>query len=259
MNMKKTAMAAVGIAILAGAAIVVKHSLRVKDAYFDAETNRLRQVPADLIVVRTTHFPNSLAKVCEIHDGNGGAVTRAVGRNVRLQDVIGEAWDCNPARVVLPLEAPKGGFDFLVTKTGDARAQLQTAVRRNLGYSAHAEARDTEVWILKVENSALPGLTFSPDNESAGADVRDGKLYLRHQRLSVILNGLSQGLNRPVVDKTGLDKFYNFSVPWNPEVQKRMQGGAFSLDGVKKVLSGLGIALEPDTESQEMYVVEKAR
>lgn len=259
MNMTKTVMAAVGIVILAGAAIVVKHSLRVKDAYFDAETDGLRQVPADLIVVRPTRFPNSLSKVCEIYDGKGGAVTRAVGRNVRLQDVIGEAWDCNPARVVLPPEAPKGGFDFLVTKTADARAQLQTAVRRNLGYSAHAETRDTEVWILKVENSALPGLIFSPDSEPAGASVTDGKLYLKHQRLSVILNGLSQGLNRPVVDKTGLDKFYNFSVPWNPEVQKRMQGGGFSLDGVKKVLSGFGIALQPGTDSLEMYVVEKAR
>jgi len=259
MKTSKTAAAAVGIAVLLAAVIAVKFSLRVRDSYFEPDTGKLRMVPADLVVVRPTKFPGGTAKVCEIHDGNGGAVTRAVGRNVRLQDVIGEAWDCNPARVVLPPEAPHGGFDFLVTKTPDARKLLQAAVGKNLGYSAHQETRDTEVWVLKVENSTLPGLTFSPDNEPAGANVRDGKLYLKHQRLGVILGGLSQGLNCPVVDKTGLDRFYDFSVPWTPEVQQRMQGGAFSLDGVKKVLGGFGIGLEQATEPQEMCVVEKAR
>jgi uncharacterized protein (TIGR03435 family) len=259
MKMTKTAATVVGIVVLLAAAIAVKFSLRVKDSYFNPDTGPLRLVPTNLAVVRPTKFPGGMAKISEIHDGNGGAVTRAVGQNVRLQDVIGEAWDCNPARVVLPPEAPKGGFDFLVTKAPDARKQLQAAIPKKLGYTAHEETRDTEVWVLKVENSALPGLIASPDNEPAGASFRDGKLYLRHQRLSVILNGLSQGLNQPVVDKTGLDKFYNFSVPWTPEVQQRMQGGTFSLDGVKKVLGSLGIGLEPDTESQEMYVVERAR
>jgi uncharacterized protein (TIGR03435 family) len=259
MKMTKTATVVVGITVLAAAAIVVKTSLRVKSAYFTPEIVQLRLVPSNVVVVRPTKFPHDTAKVCEIKDGVGGAVTRAVGRNVRLQDVIGEAWDCNPSRVVLPPETPKGGFDFLVTKAPDARKQLQTAVLKKLGYSAHEETRDTEVWVLKVENSGLSGLTVSPDNEKGGASVRDGKLLLTHQRLSIIMGGLSQGLNRPVVDKTGLDKFYNFSVPWTLEVQQKMQGGAFSLEGVKKVLGSLGITLEPDTQAQEMCVVEKAR
>jgi hypothetical protein len=115
-----------------------------------------------------------------------------------LQDVIGEAWDCNPSRVVLPPEGPQSGFDFLVTKAPDVRKQLQTAIRKQLGYLAHQETRDTEVWVLKVENSASPGLTVSPDNERGSASVRNGKLYLTHFRLSILLGGLSQGLNRPV-------------------------------------------------------------
>lgn len=259
MKMTKTTTAVVGTAILAAAVVTVTLSSRVKDSYFNPDTGPLRLVPANLVVVRATKFPRAAAKVCEINAGNDGAVTRAVGQNVRLQDVIAEAWDCNPARVVLPAEAPKGGFDFLVTKTPDARKQLQTVVLKKLGYSAHEETRDTEVWVLKVQNSALPGLSVSPDNETSGGSVKNGILYLRHQRLSVILGGLSQGLNRPVVDKTGLDRFYNFSVPWNPLVQQKMQSGGFSMEGVKKVLGGFGIALEPGTEPQEMCVVQKAR
>lgn len=252
-------MAVVGTVILAVAVVVtVKLSSPVKESYFNPDTGPLRQVPGDLAVVQPTKFPTAAAKVCEIRDGNGETVTRAVGQNVRLQDVIAEAWDCNPARVALPPGATTGRYDFLVTKAPDARKQLQTAVLKDLGYSAHKETRDTEVWVLRVENSALPGLSVSPDSEPAGGSVHGGNLYLKHQRLSVILDGLSRGLNRPVIDKTGLDKFYNFSVPWNPLIQQKMQNGVFSVDGVKKVLASLGIALEPGTESQNMYVVERA-
>lgn len=259
MKISKTAIPAVGIVVLLATMITVKLASRVKDSYFDPEIGALRAVPANLAVVRPTKFPRAAATICEIQDGNGGTVTRAVGQNVRLEDVIAEAWDCNPAHVVLPAEAQKGGFDFLVTKTPDARKQLQTAVLKQLGYSAREETRDTEVWVLKVENTALPGLRVSPDNETAGGSVSDGKLHLKHQRFSVIFGGLSRGLNRPVVDRTSLDKFYDFSVPWNPLVQQRMQSGEFSLEGTKKVLASFGIGLEAGTEPQEMYVVERAR
>jgi uncharacterized protein (TIGR03435 family) len=61
------------------------------------------------------------------------------------------------------------------------------------------------------------------------------------------------------VDQTGLDQSYNFSVPWTPEIQQRMQTGAFDPEGVKKVLASLGFGLELDTQPLDMYVVEKAR
>jgi len=38
-----------------------------------------------------------------------------------------------------------------------------------------------------------------------------------------------------------------------------MQTGAFGLDGVKQVLKGLGLGLEPDALSMDMVVVEKTR
>jgi uncharacterized protein (TIGR03435 family) len=171
--------------------------------------------------------------------------------------VIGAACDCNPSRVVLPSDAPKGGFDFLVTAGADSRQRLQEAVRKELRLVAHQETRDTSVWILKVENESAAGLAASSENEKAAATVIDGRLYLKHQRLSLILGGLSQGLKQPVVDKTGLGGFYNFSVPWTPEVQQHMQNGAFSLDGVKKALADMGLSLEPGTQSMEMWVVEK--
>ena len=247
----------VGIAILAvvAVALVVKHQ-SVKDSYFDPDTDKLWQLPANLTVVRPTHFPKLSAQIRHVQNGDSGA--RMLGRNVPLRDVIAEAYDCNPARVLLPADAPTNGFDFLAT-TADPRKHLQKAVQRKLGYTAHRETRDTEVWVLKVANPNLPGLTVSANGEKTDIVFKNGKLYFTHQPLSVILDGLSRGLDQPVVNQTGLTDDYDFSVQWNGGIQEKMETGAFSLAGVKQVLKGWGLTLEQDTQPMDMFIVEKAR
>ena len=250
-------MVAAGIAVLAiiAVATAVKHPT-IKDSYFDPDTDKLRLLPDNLIVVRPTHFPKNPAKMRHVHE-DSESITRTLGRNVPLRDVIAEAYDCNPSRVVLPADAPKGGFDFLVTTGENARDNLRTAIEKKLGYTAHRETRDVDVWGLKVQDPNLPGLTVSPAGELADEKIKDGKLYLTHQSLSSILDGLSQGLNEPVVDETGLTNYYDFSVTWNDAIQSRMQTGAFDLNGVKKVLAGWGLRLEQDNQPMDMFVVEK--
>ena len=255
---KTTVTAGGAILVVALAAVVKLHSPAVKDAYFDPDTDKLRLLPANLVFVRPTHFPHFSAKQRHVHE-NSESITRTLGRNVPLRDAIAEAYDCNPARVVLPVDAPKGGFDFLVTTGDNARDNLKTAIETKLGYTAHRETREMDVWAMKVENPSLPGLTVSGPGEPADETVKDGKLYLTHQSLSAILDGLSQGLNQPVVDETGLTNYYNFSVTWNDEIQKRMANGTFDLDGVKKVLADWGLRLEQDTQPVDVFAVQKAR
>jgi len=115
MKMINAAALTVGTVLLAVAAIgVVKHlSSEVKDSYFDPDTDKLRVLPANLAVVRLSHFPQNSAKIRTVDDSPGKSAGRMLGRNVLLQDVIGAAWDCNPSRGVLPSNTPKAGFDFL--------------------------------------------------------------------------------------------------------------------------------------------------
>ena len=257
-NMTKTMVAAGGaILVVALAAVVKPHFFPgIKDAYFDPDVDKLRLLPAGLVVARPTHFPQKPAKMRHLRD-DGGRVTRTLGRDVPLRDAIAEACDCNPSRVELPPDAPTGGFDFLVT-TGDARDRLRTAIETKLGYVAHRESRNVEIWAMKVANPDLPGLKISPEGEPAAATAKDGKLYLTHQPLRAILAGLSEGLNQPVVDETGLTNDYDFAVPWNSAIENKMQSGTFSLDGVKKVLQDWGLCLEPDTQAMDVFVVQKA-
>lgn len=248
------------ILTLAGIALALaaERQPAVNDSYFDPDTDKLRTLPANLVVLRTTHFPDSTPEIRHVHGEEGNTITRTLGRNVSLRETIGEACDCNPLRVILPPDSPKSGFDFLVTGGSDARKQLKSAIRSELGYDVRRETRNTDVLLLKVENSRLPGLKISGDDEKPDIHYEDGKLEFTHQRLSIMVDGLSEGLRQPVLDRTGLTNYYDFSVAWHPDTEKKMHEGAFDPDGVKKVLATCGLSLEPNTASLEMFIVEKA-
>jgi uncharacterized protein (TIGR03435 family) len=66
-------------------------------------------------------------------------------------------------------------------------------------------------------------------------------------------------LKTPVVDKTGLTNFYDFSLAWDAQTRRGIQNGTLSPEEGEKILAGWGLALEPDTASIEMLVVEKAK
>jgi uncharacterized protein (TIGR03435 family) len=258
--MKKTriTMTASLVILLAVAAMVVKGQFfsTVKDAYFQASSDHLRQVPADLVVVRPSHFPPSTQdRIRHIHAEDD--VVRTVGHNVSFRDMMAEAYDCDLGQVVVPPGAPAGGFDFLVT-TSAARKHLQAAIRKNLGYTAHIESRHVAVLNLKVINPSLPGLTVSPDSESDDTNYKNGTVYFTHQPLRVVLKGLEAALSVPVEDQTGLTNFYDFSLVWNQELQQKMKTGGLDEDHVNKFLNAWGLALEPDTKTMDMLIVEKA-
>src|SRR5215469_8614474 len=122
--MKKALIIAFGAAILAvaGGAMITGHHA-VKDAYFEPDTDKLRQVPANLLVIQPTRFPRSHGKVRHYHEND--KLARTVGRNVSFQAMMAEAYDCDLAQVILPPSAPQGNFDFLVTRTGQVREQLR--------------------------------------------------------------------------------------------------------------------------------------
>ena len=259
--MKNTKTMVAGIAILAAVAvaIIVKQQFpTVKDSYFKPDFDNLRRVPSGIVAVRPTHSTESIGDPIR-NMSEQGSLTRAVGRNVTLRDLIAEAYDCEPGSVVLPPDAPKSGFDFLVTVPTDVQQHLQSAIAKKLGYVARQESRDMEVLKLKVTDASLPGLKASPEGESESIQYKEGRLYFTHKTLKLLMDGLQDGLAQPVLDETGLTGRYNFSVAWSGAAQEKMRGGGFDLDGVQKVLNGLGLELEPATEQMNVFVVAKTR
>jgi uncharacterized protein (TIGR03435 family) len=261
MTKTKTTVLVVAVLLFIAAAVIIKLVFfpSIKDVWFTMNRRSLQQVPANLVVIRRTHFANSPRKgvFYASTQQNGENVQRMMGRNVSLLDVIAVAYSHAPGRVALPPDAPKVNYDFLVTVAENPEERLQSAIRRKLGYTAQLETRDTPILALKVEDPNSPGLTVSSDDEKESEDLKDGKLYFKHTRVSILTGGLEQGLKEPVIDETGLTNFYDFSLVWDQRIQQMMQSGSFDLDAVKKILDGWGLGLEPDTASLEMLVVRR--
>jgi uncharacterized protein (TIGR03435 family) len=245
------------VVLLLVAVVVVKLAFfpSIKDANFTLNIRSLQQAPANVVIIRLTHFPKSTRNgvISASSNRNGKSTRWMMGRNVPLSDVMAAAYGQNPSRVALPPGAPKGNYDFLVTVADNPEEQLQSAIRRKLGYTAQMEKHDADVLALKIENATLPGLTVSDASEKENVNFTGGKLYFTHMRLTILTDGLQQMLKTPVVDKTGLTNFYDFYTVWN----QQMQNGHWDQAAAEKLLNGWGLGLEPDTVPIHMLVVKK--
>jgi uncharacterized protein (TIGR03435 family) len=255
-------LSSVLVLMLVAAVVAVKMIFfpSVNDRFFQSNPQRLQQAPPGLVIVRPTHFPDSPKKSSPpgTMQTNVKGVQWMVGRNVTLQQLIATAYSYNPGRIALPPNPPKGNYDYLVTVPKDPEARLQSAIRRKLGYTAQPEIHDTSVLALKVENPNSPGLKVST---AAREDVspKNGRLYFTHMRLTVVTDGLEGMLKMPVVDKTGLTNFYDFSLVWDTQTAKQIQSGTLDNETGRKILAEWGLGLEPDTASIEMLVVKKSK
>ena len=258
---KATVTVGVAVLLLVAMAVVVKLIFfpSVKDAYFMINNRSLQRVPAGLVIVRPTHFPSSPQRSSPpgIMETSVKGAQWMVGRNVTFQQLMAIAYNYNPGRIALPFNPPKGNFDFLVTVPKDPQARLQSAIRRRLGYTADVETQDTSVLALKVEDPNSPGLKPSTPGERENTDLRNGRLYFTHQRLTVVTDGLEQMIKTPVVDETGLTNFYDFSLVWNQQIQQQISSSTMDQATGQKILANWGLGLEPDTASIEMLVVKK--
>ncbi len=247
------ATGALGVWALAAA---VKHAETTspKDSWFTVNSDGLRQLPAGLVVLRPTRLANDGMKIRHVHDGD--SLARTAGRDVTLRDLMAEAYDCDPGNVVLPPGTVQSQFDFVVTER-QPREHLRAVIQKQLGYTAHPEARNTTVLKLRVANASLPGFVVSPTSEDDDITYTNGRLYFTHKPISVVVHGLEDGLGEPVLDETGMTNNYDFSMRWDSKATHAMQGGTFEEDGVQRFLNTMGLALTPATENMDMVIVEK--
>ena len=231
----------------------------LKDEWFEMNPGRLQQVPAGFAAIRPTHFPMSVLRKGVMYSGPKGRIhARWMGRNVSLRDIIAVAYGENVGRVVMPSLAPTNHFDFLLTENSDPRVHLQKAIRRQFGYIAQKETKDTDVLAIKVENPELPGLTVSSPGEKEGGNFKNGKLYINHLQIKELTGGFEQLLKTPVVDKTGLTNYYDLSLEWNRRLFMQMQNDATARAAADKILGAWGLGLEPDAAPLEVLVVKRA-
>jgi uncharacterized protein (TIGR03435 family) len=256
----KTRTVVTGMTVLAmvTAAVAVKWRFfpSIKDEYFKSDYREFQKVPDNLLVVRPTHFSlpsNGTSFSSYTRSPSGQNIVRHMGRNVPLEQVMAMAYQCNPSRIVPPPTKPKGNFDFLVTVPDPSQKRFKAAIQEKLGYTAHWETRDTDVLLLETRMPDPPGFKVSTA-EKGNISFKNGKYEFTHMRLERFMGFMEYSLKQPVLDRTGLTDFYDFSVElgWS---------GPSGLDQktTGKILDSLGLKLEPGDESMQMLVVEKVR
>jgi uncharacterized protein (TIGR03435 family) len=254
----KTIVTASLLVLVALALIIKRIWFPSVEPFFSLDYEHLREAPANILVLRPTKFaesrrPGTLVRHMPTTSGHyDPRQIRLVGRNVSFAEVIAIAYQCQQSRVLLPANAPTNGFDFLVTKPKPEEV-LQQALKRKLGYTAGWKERDVEVFELKVRVPNAAGLRPSAAGAFGRSEYKNGKLHFRHAQVQLLTGMLQGSFKKPVMDKTGLKGFYDFSIPWERSGRRYGPDAA----ALNEYLGELGLALVPATEWMPMMVVEK--
>src|SRR6185312_15664413 len=139
---------------------------------------------------------------------------------------------------------------------GDFRRMMQTLLAERFGLAVHREPRETAVYGLVVDKK---GVKFSESAPEAKGILRmsgRGRIIGSGATMSQFVGWFSNanGVDRPVVDETGLGGRYDFTLEWaNPQNAADMRPSIFTA-----MPEQLGLRLEPRRVQMEYVVIDRA-
>jgi RNA polymerase sigma factor (sigma-70 family) len=260
MAWSKTKISIVGVAIaLLGIGTptiaIIAYSAGVREnSYFQADYRHFQRLPANLFILRPTHFhtpAHGLDYSCETDSPAGDHVTWNMGRNRSFAQLLARINNCATYQVVLPPGAPLERFDYLNTMR-DTLPHLETAIRQ-LGYAAHWEDRNVPAFLLRVQMPYSPGL--NPDGSPKKQSMRwisPNRLEFQNLSLVSLVNEIQDLANVPVMDETGRPDPYDYILNCSEnDLSNR------NWDSINTAVGQLGLELIPTNMPIRMLVVEK--
>lgn len=142
------------------------------------------------------------------------------------------------------------------------REMLRALLADRFKLQLHWETREMPVYELVVGKNGPKLKESSPDATAAGRLQVNGRNYdvtLTKATMSDVVDAVANAfLDRPVVDKTGLDGFYDVKLIYTPSTRAN-RGTEASLDDISiftAVQEQLGLKLEPRTGSVKTLVLD---
>jgi uncharacterized protein (TIGR03435 family) len=190
--------------------------------------------------------------------------------NVVLYEYIFLAFDVQPYQVIRGSAVSLADRYDIVAKASDAvpLPQVQLMLRSLLAdrfkLTVHRETREISAFILNVDKGG-PDFKASTDGGPMGAFMKDGALNYRRTSMAYLAGRLLSNLpslGRPVVDRTGLDGIYDFSMKlFDPDAaaaEANPKGDTLQqLDnGLSASLKDLGLKLEAQKAPIEFIVID---
>jgi len=146
----------------------------------------------------------------------------------------------------------------------EMRVMLQRLLADRFKLKLHPQAKEISIFALMVGNSG-PKLQSSKDTcgENGCINVGPGEFIAISATMDPIAATLSDMVDRPVLDKTGLSGRYDFRIKFDPASVKRYDGqltpGTATDDpSIFAAFQDLGLKLEPRRSTVETLVIDSA-
>jgi uncharacterized protein (TIGR03435 family) len=145
----------------------------------------------------------------------------------------------------------------LPSSRADLRVMFQNLLADRFKLQFHRETKELPVYVLTVDKSGSKmKLNETDDDYRIPIGPRGaGRISGKRVPMSYLCFYLSRQLDRNVIDKTGLDKYYDFTLDWTPETQRADAGGRTIFTAVREQL---GLKLESQKGPVEFYVIDHA-
>jgi uncharacterized protein (TIGR03435 family) len=173
--------------------------------------------------------------------GFGGPPRRFGTRGTTLEDMMSFVYGVNPKQIIgAPDWAGTERFDVTAGEPdvpgAPSQKQQKTMLRKVLearfGLKFHNDKKEMSAYVLGVakDGPKMTKSTADPNTPSAFFFTKLGHLTVRNGTMLDVVNGFQGAVfDRPVVDHTGIEGHWDFSLKWTPDETQ------FQVFGVKIV------------------------
>jgi uncharacterized protein (TIGR03435 family) len=175
-----------------------------------------------------------------------------------LRQIVGLAYAIQRVRVQGgPVWADSDQFDIVAkaenpdTTRDEIRSMLQTLLAERFKLVVHRETKQVSGYTLVLGKGGSKLKEAAPDKKSGFSNTvtptGEQLTVVEASPLRILVNMLANTLGGPVVDKTGLDKLYDYTFQWpSPD------------SSLSTSLDQLGLKLETRREPVEVLVMDRA-
>jgi uncharacterized protein (TIGR03435 family) len=184
----------------------------------------LLPLATQLLPAQTSAF-----EVATVKPSQGGNRSRYPGmrnrvftaENIPLRRLLTVAWGVHEVSVAGPGWLDSEKFDIAAkAPEGVADSQfpplLQSLLKERLGVVAHIENKQAPVFEMILAKDGLKLHPFDPAHPPITPSNTGGSLLIGVGTLSQIANMLTFAVQNPVIDKTGIEGRYSYSVSYSP-------------------------------------------
>jgi uncharacterized protein (TIGR03435 family) len=163
----------------------------------------------------------------------------AIANDVPAVRVIGPAWIAGTRYAITAVAGVDDEASF--------RPWLQQELATRMRLETHRETRPFDAFVLRA--TAQPRLDAAAGTQQRGSIQKEALLY-SDATLGQFAATLQMALGKPVIDETGIDGHYNFTIEWRGDPAA----------GITTVLHHrYGLSLTPATRELEALVVDHIR